>query len=230
MSQVPYPYPTSNPELIKLLNLIPLFEGGFFSQTVYLDTAPSTDTKTKEISWGPAVDVLADTKTQGEFLQGDRVPAATQIFYLLTSEQYRGKMHMNEHATFHTHHQGRSLYTLIQPPSSTEEKPKIHRVIVGPNIQAGELLQLYVPGHWWKASEIPEEDLLLLDSPTAEKEGLKDKIGCLISEVVVPGWTMGQHQFLDVEKLKALWNGQPGWEEFEKYTRAPEGVAIPDKE
>jgi predicted cupin superfamily sugar epimerase len=72
---------------------------------------------------------------------------------------------------------------------------------MGSDIASGEVTQLFVPGGWWKASELPEEDRLLLDSPLAEEQGLKERIGCLISEVVVPGWNPDQHQFIDEDKV-----------------------------
>lgn len=67
---------------------------------------------------------------------------------------------------------------------------------MGANIAAGELLQLYVPGGWWKASEIPPEDL-----SKASAEDVQDRVGCLISEVVVPGWVLEQHKFLTKDKV-----------------------------
>jgi predicted cupin superfamily sugar epimerase len=70
---------------------------------------------------------------------------------------------------------------------------------MGPDPSKGEVTQLFVPGGWWKASEMPKEDLLLLDGSDAGD--LKERIGCLISEVVVPGWTPEQHQFLTEEKV-----------------------------
>lgn len=97
--------------------------------------------------------------------------------------------------TFHIHHSGRALYTLIKPPSSPTEKPTIKRVIMGSNLAAGELLQLYVPGGWWKASEIPSADLKGMEGEQ------KDRVGCLISEIVCPGWTIDQHKFLTKEKV-----------------------------
>jgi hypothetical protein len=65
---------------------------------------------------------------------------------------------------------------------------------MGSNLAAGELLQLYVPGGWWKASKIPAEDLKGLEGEH------KDRVGCLISEIVCPGWTIDQHKFLTKEK------------------------------
>lgn len=70
---------------------------------------------------------------------------------------------------------------------------------MGPNSSLGEVTQLFVPGGYWKASEIPEEDMLLLGG--REDNDLKERIGCLISEVVVPGWNPDQHQFIDEDKV-----------------------------
>ena len=70
---------------------------------------------------------------------------------------------------------------------------------MGSDTSKGEVTQLFVPGGWWKASEMPKDDLLLLDNSQAEN--LKERLGCLISEVVVPGWTPEQHQFLTEEKV-----------------------------
>lgn len=69
---------------------------------------------------------------------------------------------------------------------------------MGSNIAAGEVLQLYVPGGWWKASELLSEDL------QGAKDGSLDKgkVGSLISEIVVPGWTIEQHAFLTPEKVR----------------------------
>lgn len=102
--------------------------------------------------------------------------------------------------TFHIHHSGRSLYTLIKPPSTPDEKPIVKRVIMGSNIAAGELLQLYVPGGWWKASEIPAEDL-------ANASDAQERVGCLISEIVCPGWTIDQHKFLTKDKVGTAASG-----------------------
>ncbi len=77
------------------------------------------------------------------------------------------------------------------------------RIMLGPNVLEGEVTQLFVPGGWWKASEIPKEDLAMIDHHEGEgsKEDLKERIGCLISEVVVPGWTPDQHMFIDEQRV-----------------------------
>nr|XP_019050770.1 hypothetical protein I302_01212 [Kwoniella bestiolae CBS 10118]OCF29700.1 hypothetical protein I302_01212 [Kwoniella bestiolae CBS 10118] len=238
----PYPYPITNPELIKAHSLIKHFEGGFFAQTVGLDSAlpPSPSPAIvnvpksaalegrEQTASGPGAELLTPA-TNADIAGTAKRSDATQIYYLLTPDSYRGRMHMNLHSTFHLHHAGRALYTLIKPPSSPAETPAIHRVILGPNPSQGEVTQLFVPGGWWKASEIPDEDLLLLDAPDAKEAKLDERIGCLISEVVVPGWNPDQHQFIDEDKLKTMWGGKEGWEQYVKYIKAPDGLEYPDK-
>lgn len=115
--------------------------------------------------------------------------------------------------TFHLHHAGRALYTLVNTHTSP---PQVNRVIIGPNSSAGEVKQLFVGGGWWKASEIPEEDL----HEAGEDEEKKERTGCLISEVVVPGFHWEDHAFLDEEGLRELAKGDEGLvDELRKYVR-----------
>ncbi|WWC72667.1 uncharacterized protein I206_106631 [Kwoniella pini CBS 10737] len=196
----PYPYPVTNTELIKAYSLIKHFEGGHFAQTVLLNSVyPSAPPASHphvpqsaalegrtQTATGEGTELLnpatGHIRVEGSQSRTD----ATQIYYLLTPESYRGRMHMNLHS-------------------------------------------LFVPGGWWKASEIPDEDLLLLDAPDAREARLNERIGCLISEVVVPGWNPDQHQFIDEDKLKAMWGGKDGWEQYSKYIKAPDGLEYPDK-
>ena len=61
----------------------------------------------------------------------------------------------------------------------------------------GEVTQFFVPGGWWKASEIPDDDMELVKAGKIDE----DHIGCLISEVVVPGWVPQQFQFITEDKV-----------------------------
>ncbi|BGO90832.1 hypothetical protein NBRC10512_005843 [Rhodotorula toruloides] len=175
-----YPYLEGNASLIASLKLQPHPEGGFFAETV-----------------------RTDQKIASEFADGKQRNLATQIYYLLTPDSPKGKMHMNKSVTFHALHAGRALYTLVKPlpPNSpTGAEPEIKHVVMGSDASKGEVRQLFVEGGWWKASEIPEEDL---------KVGEEDKehTGCLISEVVVPGFDFGDHKFLSKQELLSLFNG-----------------------
>lgn len=82
----------------------------------------------------------------------------------------------------------------------------MRRVTVGPDAAAGEVRQLVVGGDEWKASEIPDEDL---------QGGDKERVGCLITEVVVPGFHWQDHEYLTKQGLQELFAGAP--EEQAKY-------------
>lgn len=89
--------------------------------------------------------------------------------------------------------------------------------VIGPNIQAGETLQLLVPSNVWKMSRLLPSDLA---SPrSADEEEEKERKGCLITEVVFPGFAWEDHHFLDEDRLKKLWEGEEGWEEWVGFVR-----------
>ncbi|KIR58999.1 hypothetical protein I314_04983 [Cryptococcus bacillisporus CA1873] len=235
-----YPYPVPNSELIATHSLQKHFEGGFFVQSVAVESTapklpatqnahvPKSDALRGRVQhpFGPGTELLCGP-LGNELVGEDKRLEATLIYYLLTPESYRGKMHMNLHSTFHLHHAGRALYTLIRPPQKDGDEPTVRRVMMGSNSSLGEVTQLFVPGGWWKASEIPEEDMLLLEA--VKDNDLKERIGCLISEVVVPGWNPDQHQFIDEDKLRAMWGTKSGWEQYTEYIHPPQDVEYPDK-
>lgn len=109
--------------------------------------------------------------------------------------------------TYHVLHQGRAEYTLVTP-GVTGKPPMIEKKVMGTNAAAGELRMLFVGTGVWKMSRLLPEDLALGTTP--EKA---DKVGCLIHEVVVPGFHWEDHQFLTLEKLEALFEGSPDKEE-----------------
>jgi predicted cupin superfamily sugar epimerase len=108
----PYSYTTSNTDLIKLLSLQKHPEGGYFNQTLSLqshipaksqstwpeDLPRSNELGTREhVFVGPAARVLVGE--EGEDAQGEESKVdATVIYYLLTPDSYRGRMHMNLHS------------------------------------------------------------------------------------------------------------------------------------
>ncbi|KAE9397677.1 hypothetical protein BT96DRAFT_775594, partial [Gymnopus androsaceus JB14] len=112
----------------------------------------------------------------------------TSIYYLLTKDSPSGVIHMNKSVTYHVLHQGRAEYTLIYPTNP----PTIEKRIMGTNIAAGESRQLLVGTGVWKMSRLLPEDV---------------EYGCLITEVVVPGFHWEDHNFLTIEGLKTLLHG-----------------------
>jgi len=129
---------------------------------------------------------------------------ATQIFYLLTYDNPQGVFHMNKSVTYHVLHQGRAEYTLITPGSP----PVIEKKVMGTNVRAGEQRQLFVGTGVWKMSRIPLEDL-----EAATTQDAKDRTGCLITEVVTPGFHWEDHKFLTFKELQELFKGTQDCEE-----------------
>lgn len=88
--------------------------------------------------------------------QGQR-PLASAIYYLLTDDSPIGYFHRNRSEILHVWQGGNALsYLLIDPQGH------IARHRLGPNLAAGEQLQLLVPGGYWKATELVEGQFGLL--------------------------------------------------------------------
>ncbi|KAA1467073.1 hypothetical protein DENSPDRAFT_767210 [Dentipellis sp. KUC8613] len=128
-------------------------------------------------------------------------PIATSIFYLLTYDEPSSVFLMNKSVTYHVLHHGRAEYILITPGNPS----RIERVIMGD--AAGERRQLVVGTGIWKMSRIPKVDLV-----SAKSEEEKEHTGCLITEVVTPGFVWEDHQFLKKSGLRELFQGVLGGE------------------
>jgi len=151
-------------------------------------------------------------KVPSPFANGKQRPLSTTIFYLLTHESPNGFLHMNKSATVHILNHGRVEFLLIHPPGPRSSVPVIERVIMGPNTAKGEVLQLHIEPCVWRAIRLLEVDVKTADSK---------RVGCLMSEVVVPGFNIEDHAYLKPLELKgllekakdgAVWKG-----ELEKY-------------
>ncbi|KAI0062431.1 hypothetical protein BV25DRAFT_1825418 [Artomyces pyxidatus] len=170
-------------DLIKDLKLIKHPEGGYFAET---------DRQKVEIP-----SPYADNQLRS---------LATSIFYLLTYDESHGYIHMNKSVTMHVHHHGRAEYTLITPSASGP--PLIERAVIGPNVAAGEQRQLLVGTGVWKMSR-----LLPADTAPGVAEDAKMRTGCLITEVVVPGFHWEDHKYLTRKELEALFESVEGGKE-----------------
>ncbi|KAF9068583.1 RmlC-like cupin domain-containing protein [Rhodocollybia butyracea] len=115
----------------------------------------------------------------------------TSIYYLLTEDSPSGVIHMNKSITYHVLHQGRAEYTLIHPSNP----PLIEKRLMGTNVEAGESRLLLVGTGVWKMSRLLPEDF---------------EWGCLITEVVIPGFHWEDHKFLTMDGLATLCEGIEG--------------------
>jgi len=189
-----YEYTSTNSELVSGLGLTRHIEGGYFKETH----------RCEDLVASP----LAD---------GHPRPISTTIYYLLTADEPRGYFHRNKSHTMHVLHQGRSRYCLISPrpsnPAPGSWKPAVTYSVMGADSLKGEDRQLFVAGDVWKMSGIPEEDL-------AASGVDKEKVGCLITEVVTPGFVWEDHEWMTMGDLQDIFEEVPGGDaEVAKFAR-----------
>jgi len=188
------------------------------SADLYFNYAITNDVLIKQLNLRkhPEGGWFAETDRQPEeipspFADGAPRSLATTIYYLLDYDYPDGVFHMNKSATMHVLHQGRAEYTLITPGNP----PKVEKKIIGPNLHKGETLQLFVGSNVWKKSRLLPEDV-----EAAKNDPEKQKrTGCLITEVVFPGFHWDDHQFMKIQHLKELWGDSPGWEEYQEFVK-----------
>lgn len=146
--------PPARDMVIANLGLEPHVEGGYFRRTFQPDHRAKVATAD-----GPRYTM-------------------TSIYYLLTAESPTGHWHLNRSDVIHYYHLGGPLhYTMIHPDGQLET------AVLGPDLAAGQQLQLTVRGGVWKASQLQTGDY------------------GLISEAVSPGFeyddmTLGQRDEL----------------------------------
>ncbi|MDY6812395.1 MAG: cupin domain-containing protein [Pseudomonadota bacterium] len=113
------------------------------------------------------------------------------IYYLLTAETPRSRLHRNDASIIHLHHAGGSLDYLLLPPAAPAQ-----RVTLGAPA-AGEGGQLVVPGGTWKCCHLQQGAF------------------ALISEVVVPAFEWARHRFAQRQDVAADWPAEwPALEGF----------------
>ncbi|KAK0529462.1 hypothetical protein OC834_003681 [Tilletia horrida] len=213
-----YPYPRTNSELIKDLNLEPHPEGGYYSLT----WLGEEKTPTPFVFRSPArplastiyylLAARSDAESQADVeklrASGLAVPADGSGEGGLKWSPHSAVFHLNRSATMHLHHAGRAKYTLIEAHPAKGRRPRIKEVIVGADSARGEVRQLLVEGGehgWWKMSQVPERDVR---HAAEAEEGQRERVGCLISEVVIPGFDWKDHRYMQTSDLRRLFPGQ----------------------
>jgi predicted cupin superfamily sugar epimerase len=114
----------------------------------------------------------------------DGRPAMSSIYYLLSADSPIGHLHRNRSDILHFWQGGSPLqYTLVSPDG------EISQLVMGPNTAQGELLQMLVPGGYWKASR------LMTNTFASSDYGL-------ISEAVCPGFDFADHELASVAQIQ----------------------------
>jgi len=110
--------------------------------------------------------------------------AMSAIYYLLSTASPRGHLHRNRSDILHFWQGGSALhYTLISPTG------ELSQPVMGPDISKGEVLQMLVPGGYWKASELKDHHSANCDYG-------------LISEAVCPGFDFADHELASAAQIQ----------------------------
>ncbi|MDO8860530.1 cupin domain-containing protein [Haliea sp. E1-2-M8] len=124
--------------VIATLGLEAHVEGGYFARTFQPDHRPQVETP-----------------------RGPRY-TMTSIHYLLTNDSPIGHWHRNESDIVHFYHLGAPVhYYLLHPDGRLEQ------AVLGPDLAAGQRLQLTVHGGVWKASHLPAGEYGLISEAVA---------------------------------------------------------------
>lgn len=141
-------------QLIRHLQLEPHLEGGYFRRTY-------------------------SAALSGISPDGRERPFMSSIFYLLTDDSPVGYFHRNRSDIVHYWHCGSSLtYFLVDP------RGHFQQIVLGPDMDRGQQLQLTVPGGVWKATRLNGGEFGLL------------------SEAVTPGFEYADMELATADTLQ----------------------------
>jgi predicted cupin superfamily sugar epimerase len=150
-------------DVIRALALTPHFEGGYFAETFRADAATKIVTA-----------------------RGERL-AMTAIYFMLDDTSPPVAFHSKHSDGIQSHLKGDPVtYHLIHRDGTYE------KIVLGPDIENGQSLQLAVAGGTWKALELESGDY------------------GLVSEVVSPGWELEDMIETNRQTLSALFPQHAG--------------------
>ena len=182
--------------IIETLKLEPHIQGGYFKRTY-------TDPKK----------VFIDSGSQRVWDKTVERPRATAIHYLLTSDSPINHFIKNRSDILHCYHLGLPIQYVLLHPDRTLQK-----IVLGPDILAGQTMQLFVASGCWKAARLWENR----STSTAEfiPSAFKDAGSCdygLITEVVIPGFDYADMELATESLFKSEYPNL--WDELKPYVR-----------
>lgn len=156
--------------VIAALHLVPHPEGGFFRETYRSGAEPMAS--------------RGRTDPAGALVATDRTPPErnemTSIYYMLVRECPKQALACNLSAHMHYWHHGAALcYRLVHSGGCVET------VVLGPDVAAGQVPQLFVPGGVFKCAELE----------SGAEYGL-------LGESVAPGFDFRDFEFVTADMLR----------------------------
>jgi predicted cupin superfamily sugar epimerase len=157
-------------DLIEGLSLVEHREGGYFAET-----------------YRSQINIVTDRPGCDRSL-------ITSIYYMLTDDRPISYFHCNQSDIIHYFQAGWALtYLLISPQG------KLEKIKLGGDVTKGEVLQLIVPGGYWKATVLERGEFGLL------------------GEAVAPGFDYQDSQFATAEYFQSKFPNL--WEDVANYIK-----------
>lgn len=92
------------------------------------------------------------------------------IYYLMTADSPVGHLHLNRSDIIHFFHAGSPItYYTVSPQG------ELHRTVLGPDPEQGNLFQMTVPGGYWKTSVLEQGEFGLLSEAVAPGFDYRDR-------------------------------------------------------
>jgi len=218
---MPLPHKTS--DLIPKLGLIPHPEGGFFVEThrsgsIPMSSKGQTNLAVPDSSNGDLVvesNVVpvdtedttttspANKKRRTTFRRGSNRPdgderrnALTSIYWVPTVQSPMLMLATNCSDHVHYYQGGLSFAYYLLDPAVVE--PCLERVVLGPNLERGEKLQVCVRGGMWKCGEV------LLPDGDGNDDGQQGYEYSIIGEAVAPGFDFHDFEWITEKKIQEV--------------------------
>ena len=200
--------PKSKDEIVRLLQLIPHPEGGYFRETWRSGVTPMESrgqTDTEGVA-RPLHDLVTTNRRHRPNDDGRR-HGLTSIFWVPTLESPRLLLAVNESDHVHYYQGGLPFeYFLYQPATSAtahsskqEGEMTLTRVVLGPNLLEGHQLQVAVAGGTWKCGHILQEQSPQATSQADDGRGVDYTI---IGEAVGPGFDFYDFAWITLEQIE----------------------------
>jgi uncharacterized protein len=194
--------PPTAEELVKLLNLIPHPEGGFFVETYRSGSVPM-ESKGQTNYDVPDADrdaaLVTTVGRQGRRPDGNcQRNALTSIYFCPTLKSPIQPLVQNESDHAHYYQGGLPFHYIMYDPTTKE----LTSVILGPDVKSGHVMQFFVKGRQWKCGRVlGNYNDALPDESRATKAIRADY--SLLAEAVGPGFDFYDFQFVQESDLRS---------------------------
>jgi predicted cupin superfamily sugar epimerase len=185
--------PDTVQELVEQLGLIPHPEGGFFMETHRSGSQPMISRGQSDLDVPEHCLVTTTGRTDRRPDKSNQRNCITSIFWVPTAKSPVLPLTVNLSDHVHYYQGGLPFqYHIYDAPSNS-----LQTVVLGPNLAAGQKLQVTVTSEQWKCGK-----LLVTDNDIA-KDSIKADY-CIVAEAVAPGFDFHDFNWVDKADMDKL--------------------------